>query len=91
VPSATFSLIQESVRSKVTGHVCSVRGIDASSIILLYTGGTLDPAHGIRIPLHAMTSALRACATAFISDSAVDVDTLPWPVFCGTHSEFNVE
>ena len=33
--------------TKVTGHVCSVRGIYASSIILLYTGGTLDPAHGI--------------------------------------------
>ena len=42
----------------------------------------------LRIPLQAMTSAMRACATAFISDSAVDVDTLPWPVFCGTHSKY---
>jgi hypothetical protein len=34
----------------------------------------------LRVPLHAMTLALRACATAFISDLAVYPDTLPWSV-----------
>jgi hypothetical protein len=31
----------------VTGHMWNVRGVYTSSVILLYAGGTLDPAHGI--------------------------------------------
>jgi hypothetical protein len=39
--------VREFEVTKVTGHMWNVRGIYTSNVILLYMGGTLDPAHGI--------------------------------------------
>ena len=83
VLSCTFSLSQFSAsgRCRRPRVICTV--CDAATHALLSYSMTVGPCFQpimSRIPLLAITSHLSVWLTAFISDSAVEVDTLPWSV-----------
>lgn len=83
VPSATFSLTQFSVRSRCLKLRVICAALEWYIQAWLSSSIEVGPwTHPImfRMPLLAMTSALSVWLTALISDSAVDVDMLPWSV-----------
>ena len=83
VPSATFSLNHSCARSRCRRFLVTCFDSDAytqawlSSLVFV---GLLSPSYGIYDPSIENNFSLNVWLTALISDSAVDVDTLPLSV-----------
>ena len=83
VPSATFSLNHSCARFRCCRFLFTCFDSDAYTQAWLsfsiFVGSWVHPM-AFKIPRFEMTSPFKVWLTALISDSAVDVDTLPWSV-----------